>query len=132
MLLTTYGRSCSFYIDPVEKKPQNHFLPGTLVLLFGTPGCNLACSPVKLTPWRTRPRRKPGCRSTAYPNNDPLLPVEYEERYQARRESAWQTGSDSDTDLLTLTPLIFTSLACHFASESHSIIPKALSSVSSQ
>ena len=43
ILLTTYGRSSGFCIDPIEKKPLNHFLPGTPVLSFGTAGCNLAC-----------------------------------------------------------------------------------------
>jgi pyruvate formate lyase activating enzyme len=43
MVLTTYGRASGFVIDPVEKKPLNHFLPGTPVLSFGTAGCNLAC-----------------------------------------------------------------------------------------
>ena len=40
---TTYGRSSGFCVDPIEKKPLNHFLPGTPVLSFGTAGCNLAC-----------------------------------------------------------------------------------------
>ena len=43
VVLTTYGRSSGFCIDPIEKKPLNHFLPGTPVLSFGTAGCNLAC-----------------------------------------------------------------------------------------
>ena len=43
IVLTTYGRSSGFCVDPVEKKPLNHFLPGTPVLSFGTAGCNLAC-----------------------------------------------------------------------------------------
>jgi pyruvate formate lyase activating enzyme len=43
LVLTTYGRSSGFCIDPIEKKPLNHFLPGTPVLSFGTAGCNLAC-----------------------------------------------------------------------------------------
>jgi pyruvate formate lyase activating enzyme len=43
MILTTYGRSSGFCIDPIEKKPLNHFLPGTPILSFGTAGCNLAC-----------------------------------------------------------------------------------------
>src|SRR6266480_2231070 len=43
MVLTTYGRSSGFCVDPIEKKPLNHFLPGTSVLSFGTAGCNLAC-----------------------------------------------------------------------------------------
>ena len=43
LVLTTYGRSSGFCVDPIEKKPLNHFLPGTSVLSFGTAGCNLAC-----------------------------------------------------------------------------------------
>ena len=43
IVLTTYGRSSGFCIDPIEKKPLNHFLPGTPILSFGTAGCNLAC-----------------------------------------------------------------------------------------
>jgi pyruvate formate lyase activating enzyme len=43
MLLTTYGRSSGFCIDPIEKKPLNHFFPGSSVFSFGTAGCNLAC-----------------------------------------------------------------------------------------
>jgi pyruvate formate lyase activating enzyme len=42
-VLTTYGRSSGFCVDPIEKKPLNHFLPGTPVLCFGTAGCNLTC-----------------------------------------------------------------------------------------
>ncbi len=43
MVLTTFGRSTGFCIDPIEKKPLNHFYPGTSVLSFGTAGCNLGC-----------------------------------------------------------------------------------------
>jgi pyruvate formate lyase activating enzyme len=43
MMLTTYGRSSGFCVDPIEKKPLNHFYPGSAVLSFGTAGCNLAC-----------------------------------------------------------------------------------------
>ena len=43
MVLTTYGRSSGFCIHPIEKKPLNHFYPGSSVLSFGTAGCNLAC-----------------------------------------------------------------------------------------
>ena len=43
MVLTTYGRSSGFCLDPIEKKPLNHFLPGTSTLSFGTAGCNLGC-----------------------------------------------------------------------------------------
>src|SRR6266498_3929405 len=43
MVLTTYGRSSGFCVDPIEKKPLFHFLPGTPILSFGTAGCNLTC-----------------------------------------------------------------------------------------
>ena len=43
MVLTTYGRSSGFCLDPIEKKPLNHFYPGSSILSFGTAGCNLAC-----------------------------------------------------------------------------------------
>src|SRR5207244_12033683 len=43
LVLTTYGRSSGFALDPIEKKPLHHFHPGTSVLSFGTAGCNLAC-----------------------------------------------------------------------------------------
>ena len=43
MVLTSFGRSSGFCIDPIEKKPLNHFLPGTPILSFGTAGCNLGC-----------------------------------------------------------------------------------------
>jgi len=38
-----YGRSTGFAVDPIEKKPLNHFLPGGNALSFGTAGCNLGC-----------------------------------------------------------------------------------------
>ena len=43
MVLTTYGRSSGFCIDPIEKKPLNHYFPGTSIFSFGTAGCNLGC-----------------------------------------------------------------------------------------
>ncbi len=43
IVLTRYGRSSGFAVDPIEKKPANHFYPGTKILSFGTAGCNLAC-----------------------------------------------------------------------------------------
>ena len=43
IVLTTYGRSSGYCIDPIEKKPLNHFLPGTPIMSFGTAGCNLTC-----------------------------------------------------------------------------------------
>jgi len=41
--LLSYGQASGFCIDPIEKKPLNHFLPGTPVLSFGQTGCNLTC-----------------------------------------------------------------------------------------
>ena len=92
--LLTYGRSSGFCIDPIEKKPLNHFLPGSSVLSFGTAGCNLACkfcqnwdisksreidtladraSPQKLA----RTAQALGCQSVAYTYNDPVVFMEY-------------------------------------------------------
>jgi pyruvate formate lyase activating enzyme len=92
--LLTYGRSSGFCIDPIEKKPLNHFLPGSSVLSFGTAGCNLACkfcqnwdisksreidtladraSPEKLA----RTAQALGCQSVAYTYNDPVVFMEY-------------------------------------------------------
>ena len=92
--LYTYGRSSGFCVDPIEKKPLNHFLPGTPVLSFGTAGCNLACkfcqnwdmsksremdtladraSPEALAATAERL----GCSSIAYTYNDPTVFLEY-------------------------------------------------------
>jgi pyruvate formate lyase activating enzyme len=93
MVLTTYGRSSGFCIDPIEKKPLNHFYPGSSVLSFGTAGCNLACKfcqnwdiskPRHGPPdgrrqrRRDRPRR-PALRrrSVAFTYNDPVIFAEY-------------------------------------------------------
>ncbi len=94
IVLTTYGRSSGFCIDPIEKKPLSHFLPGTSVMSFGTAGCNLACkfcqnwdmsksremdtladqaSPEKIA----RVAKEMGCRSVAYTYNDPVIFHEY-------------------------------------------------------
>lgn len=94
VVLTTWGRSSGFVIDPIEKKPLNHFLPGTPVLSFGTAGCNLACkfcqnwdisksrqmdtlmgraSPEALANTASRL----GCRSIAFTYNDPVIFHEY-------------------------------------------------------
>jgi pyruvate formate lyase activating enzyme len=94
IVLTTYGRSSGFCVDPIEKKPLNHFLPGTAVLSFGTAGCNLACrfcqnydisksreidtladsaSPGQLA----RAAEALGCRSVAFTYNDPVIFMEY-------------------------------------------------------
>jgi len=94
IVLYTYGRSSGFCVDPIEKKPLNHFLPGTPVLSFGTAGCNLACrfcqnwdmsksremdtlaasaSPEAIA----RSAQSLGCRSVAYTYNDPVPFLEY-------------------------------------------------------
>lgn len=94
MVLTTYGRSSGFCIDPIEKKPLNHFYPGTSVLSFGTAGCNLGCKFCqnwgisKAREWdRLAERAGPeaiaeaalrhGCKSVAFTYNDPVIFAEY-------------------------------------------------------
>jgi pyruvate formate lyase activating enzyme len=94
VVLTTYGRSSGYCIDPVEKKPLNHFLPGTPVLSFGTAGCNLACrfcqnwdisksKEVDTLADAAPPERIAqaaldlGCRSVAFTYNDPTIFLEY-------------------------------------------------------
>src|SRR3954463_8960871 len=90
IVLTSYGRSSGFCVDPIEKKPLNHFYPGSSVLSFGTAGCNLACkfcqnwdisksrdmerladqaSPDAIA----RAAEKSGCRSVAFTYNDPVI-----------------------------------------------------------
>jgi pyruvate formate lyase activating enzyme len=94
IVLKTYGRSSGYCIDPIEKKPLNHFLPGTPVLSFGTAGCNLACkfcqnwdisksreidtlsdgaSPEQIA----RAAVRLGCASIAFTYNDPVIFMEY-------------------------------------------------------
>ena len=94
MVLTTYGRSSGFCIDPIEKKPLNHFYPGSSVFSFGTAGCNLACkfcqnwdisksrefdiladaaSPETIA----RAAAGLGCSSVAFTYNDPVIFMEY-------------------------------------------------------
>lgn len=94
IVLTTYGRSSGFCIDPIEKKPLNHFLPGTPVLSFGTAGCNLTCRFCQN--WDISKAREldrltdaaspeaiaeaavaAGARSVAFTYNDPVVFVEY-------------------------------------------------------
>ncbi len=94
MVLTTYGRSSGFCVDPVEKKPLNQFYPGTSILSFGTAGCNLACKFCQN--WDISKSReidrlvdaatpdmiaaaavRLGCRSVAFTYNDPVIFAEY-------------------------------------------------------
>ena len=94
MVLTTYGRSSGFCVDPIEKKPLNQFYPGTSVLSFGTAGCNLACKFCQnwdISKSKEMDRLqdaaapdtiaqaavKLGCRSVAYTYNDPVIFAEY-------------------------------------------------------
>jgi pyruvate formate lyase activating enzyme len=94
MLLTTYGRSSGFCIDPIEKKPLNHFFPGSSVLSFGTAGCNLACKFCQnwdISKSRDMDRlmdlagpheiaeaaARSGCKSVAFTYNDPVIFAEY-------------------------------------------------------
>ncbi|MBL8491187.1 MAG: AmmeMemoRadiSam system radical SAM enzyme [Rhodocyclaceae bacterium] len=94
MILTTYGRSSGFCIDPVEKKPLNHFFPGSSILSFGTAGCNLACKFCQnwdisksremdtlmddATPEAiARAATRHGARSVAFTYNDPVIFAEY-------------------------------------------------------
>ncbi|MCP4995934.1 MAG: AmmeMemoRadiSam system radical SAM enzyme [Gammaproteobacteria bacterium] len=94
IVLTSYGRSSGFCVDPIEKKPLNHFLPGTSVLSFGTAGCNLSCRYCQN--WDMSKSREMdtlassaspemiaqralelGCRSVAFTYNDPVIFLEY-------------------------------------------------------
>ena len=94
IVLTTWGRSSGFCVDPIEKKPLNHFLPGTPVLSFGTAGCNLACKfcqnwdisksreidtlADQATPEViARAAERLGCASVAFTYNDPVIFHEY-------------------------------------------------------
>ena len=94
VVLTTYGRSSGFCIDPIEKKPLNHFLPGSSVLSFGTAGCNLACKFCQnwdISKSRHMDRlmdqaspqqialaaESSGCASVAFTYNDPVIFAEY-------------------------------------------------------
>ncbi len=94
MVLSTYGRSTGFCIDPIEKKPLNHFYPGTPVLSFGTAGCNLGCkfcqnwdiskskeverlSALAEPMTIARAAQQLGCHSVAFTYNDPVVWAEY-------------------------------------------------------
>ncbi len=94
VVLTTHGRSSGFCVDPIEKKPLHHFLPGTPVLSFGTAGCNLSCDfcqnwdisksremdtlAARATPERiAKAAADTGSRSVAFTYNDPVIFMEY-------------------------------------------------------
>ena len=105
IVLTSYGRSSGFCIDPIEKKPLNHFLPGTPVLSFGTAGCNLACKfcqnwdmsksrEMDILADQAMPEQlaekaaEMGCRSLAFTYNDPVIFLEYAVMFLLLPESA--------------------------------------------
>jgi pyruvate formate lyase activating enzyme len=94
IVLSSYGQATGFCIDPIEKKPLNHFYPGSSVLSFGTAGCNLGCrfcqnwdiskarEVEKLSEHATpeqiaRAARRAGCKSVAFTYNDPVIFAEY-------------------------------------------------------
>jgi pyruvate formate lyase activating enzyme len=94
IVFTSYGRSTGFCVDPIEKKPLFHFLPGTPVLSFGTAGCNLTCkfcqnwetsraleidemSEPALPAAIAATALRLGCRSVAMTYNDPVVFFEY-------------------------------------------------------
>jgi pyruvate formate lyase activating enzyme len=94
MVLTTYGRSSGFCVDPIEKKPLNHFYPGSSVLSFGTAGCNLACKFCQnwdISKSKDMDRlmdqaapeeialaaQRAGAKSVAFTYNDPVIFAEY-------------------------------------------------------
>lgn len=94
VVLTSYGRASGFCIDPIEKKPLNHFYPGSSVLSFGTAGCNLGCKfcqnhdiskaremdrlmDIAAPDAIARAAAAQGCRSVAFTYNDPVIFAEY-------------------------------------------------------
>jgi pyruvate formate lyase activating enzyme len=94
IVLTTYGRSSGFAIDPIEKKPLNNFLPGSKSYSFGTAGCNLLCKfcqnwdiskaheddvlNKKSTPQNIAETAKEyGCKTVAFTYNEPIISMEY-------------------------------------------------------
>lgn len=91
---TAYATSLGFQIDPIEKKPLNHFYPGTAALSFGTAGCNLGCTfcqnwhlsrakQVEESSSAVRPEaiaaaaKRHHCQSVAFTYNDPIIWADY-------------------------------------------------------
>lgn len=94
IVLTSYGRASGFCIDPIEKKPLNHFYPGTGILSFGTAGCNLGCrfcqnwdiskakqdqrlTSLALPEDIVLEAKRHSCKSIAFTYNDPIIFAEY-------------------------------------------------------
>jgi pyruvate formate lyase activating enzyme len=133
MVLSTYGRSSGFCIDPIEKKPLNHFYVGTPVLSFGTAGCNLGCKFCQN--WDISKARefdrlqadagpeaiadaavRAGCTSVAYTYNDPVIFAEYaiDTRLARSSSSTWtprtSTSRRSPRTSTTSSPIRICSL----------------------
>lgn len=94
MRLVAHGRTSGFAVDPIEKKPLAHFLPGSRVLSFGTVGCNLACrfcqnwritraraealGAEAVSPeWVAAAAGRGRCASVAFTYNDPVVFAEF-------------------------------------------------------
>jgi pyruvate formate lyase activating enzyme len=95
LLLLVYGRVSSMNVDPIEKKPLYHFLPGTRAFSIGTVGCNFKCAWCQNFDISQAPNEgiifgeeitakeiveeaiKTGCQSIAYTYNEPAIWVEF-------------------------------------------------------
>jgi pyruvate formate lyase activating enzyme len=94
LVMTSYGRASGFCVDPIEKKPLNHFYPGSSVLSFGTAGCNLGCrfcqnwdlsrarQVDRLQEWAmpediAAAALRADCTSVAFTYNEPIIFAEY-------------------------------------------------------
>ena len=94
LVAVTYGRPCAAHVDPIEKKPLFHMLPGSEILSIATVGCNLHCrncqnweisqeNPENVTAREMPPADLPrmaasyGCRSIAYTYTEPIVYYEY-------------------------------------------------------
>ena len=94
IVCTTYALPCSMNVDPVEKKPLYHFLPGSPILSIATAGCNLHCK--QCQNWQisqaelfttslpdvfpedvVQMARKRKCPAIAYTYTEPLVSFEY-------------------------------------------------------
>ncbi len=92
LIAETYGLACGLAVDPIGKKPLNHFLPGSSVLSFGTVGCNLTCGfcqnhhlsqPGQIEGRPVAPEQiakaalEHECHSVAFTYNEPTVFLEY-------------------------------------------------------
>ena len=94
VVLLTYGQTTGLAVDPIEKKPLNHFYPGSKILSFGGIGCNFSCRfcqnaataqsrdlsllTVSATPDEVvRLAKQHHCESVAFTYNEPIIAAEY-------------------------------------------------------